>query len=452
MARPNARPRFEAKEWNACGATQFYGRERKRSYIVEVTLSEAIRGDLLQQAVDKALQRLPYYGSTFVRKKGLYYYADNDLPLLVAESEAPRVIGGAITNYHMLDVTYWKNKISFAMFHGLCDGLGFNRFIEAVLYHYVCLKDGRQYSDEGIYTDRIPYDPAERADIHAERRKADIKKVKEMMGKEKRFRLPELLENKVERMYSLPLKVKTEDFLGWCKSNGASPAAGAAAIMTQAIARENEVRDSVIMSVVPISLRKALQVEKTFKNCYAAIFLPTAPEDARSLSTGELAAKLRASMKAQMSGEFAKPVCAGMNLLIQLGSKMPTYKLKTKAAGHERQQSPGHLLCGLCGRAALQRLRRPDHRGALSERASGQRCVLCADERNRRLLPHQLYPDHRVRPLLPGLCRHPGGAGHSLRKAALRILSEPRSGAARRAVTINRRQEDIRDEQSASAI
>ena len=77
MTQQNAYPRFEAKEWNATGATQFYGRERKRSYIVEVTLSEEIRGDLLQQAVDKALKRLPYYCSTFVRKKGLYYYADH---------------------------------------------------------------------------------------------------------------------------------------------------------------------------------------------------------------------------------------------------------------------------------------------------------------------------------------------------------------------------------------
>ena len=55
MTQKNARPRFEAKEWNACGATQFYGRVKKRSYIVEVSLSEDIRGDLLQQAVDKTL-------------------------------------------------------------------------------------------------------------------------------------------------------------------------------------------------------------------------------------------------------------------------------------------------------------------------------------------------------------------------------------------------------------
>ena len=330
MTQKTERPKFVAREWNACGATQFYGKKQKRSYIVEVTLSEKIRGELLQQAVDKALKRLPYYRSTFVRKRGLYYYADNDLPFLAAESKTPRVIGGALTNYHMLDVTYWEDKISFAMFHGLCDGLGLNRFIEAVLYHYVCLKDQKAYSDEGIYTEKIPYDPAERADIHAEKRKGDAKKLEAMMGSEKRFRLPELQGQSVEKMYALPLRVKTEDFLGWCKANAASPGAGAAAMMTQAIARENDIREGVIMCVVPASPRKLFHAEKTFKNVYAAIFLPATPEEARSLSTGELAARLRQRMKEQMSGEFLPLVCAGMNMLIHLGAKMPTFGLKTK--------------------------------------------------------------------------------------------------------------------------
>ena len=31
-----------------------------------------------------------------------------------------------------------------------------------------------------------------------------------------------------------------------------------------------------------------------------------------------------------MNGEFAKAVCASMNLLIRMGAKMPTYKLKKK--------------------------------------------------------------------------------------------------------------------------
>jgi hypothetical protein len=49
----------------------------------------------------------------------------------VAESEAVRSIGGEV-----------QDKISFAMCHGLCDRLGFNRLIESTRYHFFCLKDG----------------------------------------------------------------------------------------------------------------------------------------------------------------------------------------------------------------------------------------------------------------------------------------------------------------------
>ena len=80
---------------------------------------------------------------------------------MVAECDGPRVMGGASTNYHMVDVTYSGKKIDFAMFHGFTDGLGLNRFIEATLYHYFCLKDGCEYSDEGIVTSKVPYDPQE---------------------------------------------------------------------------------------------------------------------------------------------------------------------------------------------------------------------------------------------------------------------------------------------------
>jgi len=322
--------RFEAKEWNAGGAINFYGSRKPRSFIIEVTISTEVRGELLQQAVEKTLQRMPYYASTFVRKKGLYYYADNNLPFVVAESEKPRIVGGAVTNYHMLDVTFWKKKISFAMFHGLCDGLGFNRFIEAVLYHYFCLKDGKMYSDEGIWTEKIPYDPAERSDPFAEKTKVNTKELKKLAGGEKRFRLPEFANYAGPTMYSMPLRIKTGDFLGWCKSVSASPAAGVSAIMTQAVARECDVQEGVIMSVLPFSLRKFLHADKTFKNCVSAIFLPVKPADARSMSTGELAARQREAMKAQMGEEMAKLLSASINMIIHLGKKLPGYFLKNK--------------------------------------------------------------------------------------------------------------------------
>ena len=112
MTQQNAYPRFEAKEWNADGATQFYGREKAQLYCG----GDPLRGNPggFTPAGRGQGVGLPYYRSTFVRKKGRYYYADNDLPFLVAESENPRVIGGKTTNYYMLEVTYWKDRISFA--------------------------------------------------------------------------------------------------------------------------------------------------------------------------------------------------------------------------------------------------------------------------------------------------------------------------------------------------
>jgi hypothetical protein len=330
MTQKNTTPRFTAKEWNAGGALQFYGSRKPRSFIIEVTTSENVQGDKLQAAVEKTLQRMPYYASTFVRKKGLYYYADNDLPFLVAESDRPRVIGGKNTNYHMLDVTFWKNKISFAMFHGLCDGLGLNRFIETTLYHYFCLKDGREYSDEGIWTEKTPYDPAELFDPFAEKTKVDTKELKKLADSEKRFRLPEFANYEGPVMHSLPMRFKTEDFLSWCRSVSTSPAAAVAAIMTQAVARECSVQEGVIMSVLPYSLRKYLHADKTFKNCDSAIFLPTRPEEARSMPTGELAAQLRGKMKAQMSEEMALLLSSSINMIIHLGKMLPGYFLKNK--------------------------------------------------------------------------------------------------------------------------
>ena len=85
---------FVPKEWNASGAMQCYSSRELRSFVVEVFLSEDVEGDLLQTAVNRTLERMPYYGWTLVRMKGLYYYAENDLPFAIAESEGPREMGG----------------------------------------------------------------------------------------------------------------------------------------------------------------------------------------------------------------------------------------------------------------------------------------------------------------------------------------------------------------------
>ena len=55
MGQGKEQVRFEAKEWNAGGAINFYGSRKPRTFIIEVTVSKEVRGELLQQAVEKTL-------------------------------------------------------------------------------------------------------------------------------------------------------------------------------------------------------------------------------------------------------------------------------------------------------------------------------------------------------------------------------------------------------------
>ena len=64
-----------------------------------------------------------------------------------------RHVGGSETNYHMLDLTWDGNVTRFSMFHGFCDGQGICTFLESVLYHYYCMKDGVEYAPHGIRAD-----------------------------------------------------------------------------------------------------------------------------------------------------------------------------------------------------------------------------------------------------------------------------------------------------------
>ena len=321
---------FTAKEWNAGGAIHFYGSEKPRTFMVEVFTADSVQGNLLQAAVDKTLERMPYYRQTFVRKRGLYYYADDDLPFLVAQSEKPRTVGDITTNYHMLDVNYFDRMIRFSMFHGLCDGLGLNRFIEAVLYHYFCLKDGKEYNDEGIVTSKVPFDPAETYDVYDIKTKAKLREISKLTKGDKRFRLPELESNKGPLMYRFPLRIRTGDLLSWCKASSASPSTAITAFVGKAIAAERDVQKGVIMSVVPFSMRKYLHAEKTFKNCASAVFLPMKPDECAGLPASELAAKLRTDLKNVLNEEWSLLLVSSINLVTRLGKLMPFYWLKNK--------------------------------------------------------------------------------------------------------------------------
>ena len=109
-------PIFQIKEQNFSGVTSLYRSIPHRTYVVEVELKKRIRGDMLQEAVDQTLQRMPYFADALTEKDGDFFYAVNPLPMEVAETKQLRRVGGPETNWHCVDVIWWENVASFSMF------------------------------------------------------------------------------------------------------------------------------------------------------------------------------------------------------------------------------------------------------------------------------------------------------------------------------------------------
>ena len=137
MAQPTA-PDFVVKQQSFSGVPNCFTDNPQRTIVIEVALAFDVQGEILQAAVDDVLSRAPYFADALVERAGNFYYAENPLPMEVAEC-GPRAVGGPETNWHCIDVTYEGNLLSFSMFHGFCDGMGANLFVEAVLNRYFCL-------------------------------------------------------------------------------------------------------------------------------------------------------------------------------------------------------------------------------------------------------------------------------------------------------------------------
>ncbi|MBQ8110447.1 MAG: hypothetical protein IJ124_09845, partial [Clostridia bacterium] len=75
------RPSFEKKEMAISSSPYVYLPMDIPAYTVEVTHRDPIDGELLQRALDRTVQRMPYLTDTLVIDHGAIYYANNPLPM-----------------------------------------------------------------------------------------------------------------------------------------------------------------------------------------------------------------------------------------------------------------------------------------------------------------------------------------------------------------------------------
>lgn len=109
---------------------------------LSVILEEKIDEDILQKALELALEK--YQAFKVRMKRGLfwYYFQENEKnPIVTVENEYPfKRVNTKQNKYYLFKVTYFECKINIDFFHALTDGNGGGEFFKEIIYKYLELK------------------------------------------------------------------------------------------------------------------------------------------------------------------------------------------------------------------------------------------------------------------------------------------------------------------------
>jgi NRPS condensation-like uncharacterized protein len=118
------------------------GESMTNVYRISVTLTEEIRQDILQQALDIVLPKIDGFNVRMRMGVFWYYFEENGkrAPKVEEESLFPcRYIRPNKNRSYLFRVTYYKKRINLEVFHVLTDGMGGMNFLRELTYQYLRL-------------------------------------------------------------------------------------------------------------------------------------------------------------------------------------------------------------------------------------------------------------------------------------------------------------------------
>ena len=104
-------------------------------------LKETVDSEILQRALDQTMEKYPLFRA--VLRKGLFwfYLERRDIDAFVKEEKRPPCSSLYIPDKKSLlfQVSYYKNRINFEVYHALTDGTGAMNFLSELVQNYLIL-------------------------------------------------------------------------------------------------------------------------------------------------------------------------------------------------------------------------------------------------------------------------------------------------------------------------
>ena len=118
------------------------GKHDTRVFRFYCECKEPVDPEILQKALDETMKKYPLFQA--VLRKGLFwfYLERREIKAVVTEEKKPPCSRLYIPDKKTLlfEVTYYKNRINFEVYHALTDGTGAMHFLQELVQNYLIQK------------------------------------------------------------------------------------------------------------------------------------------------------------------------------------------------------------------------------------------------------------------------------------------------------------------------
>ena len=133
------RTMYEARSENPC------------TYRLTMKLKDMVDETVLHHAVEKTMERYPYFRVKIVIDGDEVFFEDNPAPVPIFHTDEAITLCGPKADGHLMAFSWWKNKVHVNAVHALTDGGGVYHLLQTFLYHYCSEYYGLELSSEGIW-------------------------------------------------------------------------------------------------------------------------------------------------------------------------------------------------------------------------------------------------------------------------------------------------------------
>lgn len=237
-------------------------------------MADPVDGNILREAVEKAIRRFPYLAVRAELEDGWYVLRDNPAPVPVYEAKTSIPLGGEAARGHLIAARYHGNELCFDMFHGLTDGFGYLRFLRTVFYYYCTRKYGPLPHRDGVLLQDDPIPSEEALDPYPDAVDESIRP----MGRYVSRGAVQLFPAGAKKgTWHSVIRLPERAFVRFSKQQDGSPATMAALLMARAVRAVLGETELPIVCGLAMDMRPVLRKPISHHSVVTQLFLEYGP-------------------------------------------------------------------------------------------------------------------------------------------------------------------------------